>query len=104
VTAQQEGGEPVTGQLAAAGKPGKAAAPPADPYGQAAALRGQAAAIEAAAAGPGGYVRVRIGPPHGYITYEGYTIGREFTPVHASKLARLRQGAADAGVTLIEEE
>lgn len=84
--------------------PVKAGKPLEDPYGLALKLRAQATVLEAQAGMPDGYVRVKVEPPHGHVTYEGYTIGRDWTPVHAGKMTRLRQAAAEAGVTLTEEE
>jgi hypothetical protein len=76
---------------------------PEDPYGLARELRAQAAAIEAAAPPTDKYVKLKVEPPHEGLEYGGTVLTGEFTPVHISKEAAIRQAAAAVGVTLTAE-
>ncbi len=63
------------------------------------------AAVPAVAAAPStGAIRLKVEPPHSSMTYGGVVIGTEYTEVPLSHLGPLTQAAADAGVTLTQEE
>jgi hypothetical protein len=49
-------------------------------------------------------VRLKVEAPHAALHYAGHVIGTEFTEVPASIAAALMAGAADAGVTLTQDQ
>jgi hypothetical protein len=58
----------------------------------------------AAASGGGPAVRLKVEEPHSEVTYGGVTVGREFTEVPAAVAADLVSGAAEAGVTVTQDQ
>jgi len=58
----------------------------------------------AAASGGGAVVRLKVEEPHAAVTFGGVTVGRDFTEVPVSVAADLVAGAADAGVTVTQDQ
>lgn len=84
---------------------GKSAAKEPDPSTRAAELEAELAAVRREAAG-GATVRVRVDPdsPHSGMVHNGLYIGEEWTEVPAHVVPDMMEGAANAGVTLTQEE
>lgn len=98
----QAADKPAAGAQASAGvKPAK---PPEDPYGEARLLRAQAAAIEASIPADAQYVRLKTEPPHESFHFGGTSVGSEWTVVPEHLAPGILQAAADAGVTLTQQE
>jgi hypothetical protein len=56
------------------------------------------------AAARAGGIRLKVEEPHESLTYGGVTVGREFSEVPAHIAAQFTQAAAEAGVTVTQQE
>jgi hypothetical protein len=65
---------------------------------------GELQAKRAAAAAAGVPVRLKVEEPHSAVTFGGVTVGRDFTEVPAAVAADFVSGAADAGVTVTQDQ
>lgn len=65
---------------------------------------GELQAKRAAAVAAGVPVRLKVEEPHSQVTFGGVTVGREFTEVPAAVAADLVSGAAEAGVTVTQDQ
>jgi hypothetical protein len=52
----------------------------------------------------GGTTRLKIDSDHAEVTYGGVTVGRDWTEVPSAVVAGLVEGAADAGVQIIQDQ
>lgn len=79
--------------------------PERDPSTRAAELEAELAAVRREATG-GDTVRLRVDPdsPHSAMVHGGVYVGEEWTEVPAHVVPDLMEGAANAGVTLTQEE
>lgn len=57
-----------------------------------------------AASGGAPVVRLKVEEPHAAVTFGGVTVGRDFTEVPTAVAADLVSGAADAGVTVTQDQ
>lgn len=78
-------------------------APDEDLSAQAARLEDQLAEVRAKAAAQD-TVRVRVEGPHSGLIHNGLYVGTEWTEVPVHALPAMMEGAANAGVTLTQEE
>jgi hypothetical protein len=88
--------------------PARAATPDSkeqDLSGRAAELEQELAEVRAKAAGVG-TVRLRVDPdsPHSHLVFNGIAVGEDWTEVPAHVVPEMMEGAANAGVTLTQEE
>jgi hypothetical protein len=74
----------------------------ADKRARAAELRREAAALDALAGGIR-TVNVKVEPPHSELHFGGLSVGNDFTPIPADRLASLQGAASNAGVELTTE-
>jgi len=49
-------------------------------------------------------VRLKVESPHSSVTFGGITVGSEYTEVPGHAVAALMEGAADAGVTITQDQ
>jgi hypothetical protein len=49
-------------------------------------------------------VRLKVESPHSSVTFGGVTVGSEYTEVPGHAVAALMEGAADAGVTITQDQ
>jgi hypothetical protein len=65
---------------------------------------GELQARRDAAAAKADVTRFKVEAPHSELRFGGVSVGREFTPVPTNMIAPLAEAAANAGVTLTQEE
>jgi hypothetical protein len=82
----------------------KPAKQPDDPYGQALLLRAQAAALEASIPADAPYVRMKTEAPHESFQFGGTYIGSDWTTIPEHLAPGVLRAAADAGVTVTQQE